>query len=131
MTAILDGLRVVLVDDDEDVRDVIQIIMEGQGARVVPAADAETALAVLESMTPDILVSDIRMPRHDGWWLVNQARSQGFLDGVPTLAVTGFDVTLQQLDARTFDEYLRKPVDAHHLCMTVRRLARDRPPRSV
>jgi CheY-like chemotaxis protein len=131
MTRMLDGVRVVLVDDDEDVLTVMQLIMEARGALVVPATDAETALAILASMTPDVLVSDIRMPRHDGWWLVREGRSRGHLDGVPTLAVTGFDVKLQQMDARTFDEYLRKPVDADQLCATVQRLARERKSRSA
>jgi CheY-like chemotaxis protein len=126
MVGMLDGLRVVLVEDDADVRDVLQMTMEARGAQVVTAADADMALAVLARMTPDILVSDIRMPRHDGWWLVREARGRGHLDGVPTLAVTGFDVKLQQMDASGFDEYLRKPVDADHLCRTVQRLARDR-----
>ena len=122
----LDGIQVLLVDDDEDVRTVMQLILESQGAVVVPASNAEAALALLATMKPDVLVSDIRMPRHDGWWLVNEARSRGHLDGVPTLAVTGFDLKLQQLDGAAFDEYLRKPVDRDHLCMTVQRLSRER-----
>jgi two-component system CheB/CheR fusion protein len=127
----LDGLRVVLVEDDADVRDVLQLTMEARGALVVPASDADMALAVLARMTPDILVSDIRMPRRDGWWLVQEARGRGHLEGVPTLAVTGFDVKLQQMDAGGFDEYLRKPVDGDHLCRTVQRLARERKSRSA
>jgi CheY-like chemotaxis protein len=127
----LEGLRVVLVEDDADVRDVLQLTMEARGAVVVPAADADMALAVLAEMTPDILVSDIRMPRRDGWWLVREARDRGHLDGVPTLAVTGFDVKLQQMDAGGFDEYLRKPVDADHLRRTVQRLARERKSQSA
>lgn len=122
----LDGIQVLLVDDDEDVRTVMQLILESQGALVVPASNAEAALALLATMKPDVLVSDIRMPRRDGWWLVNEARNRGHLDGVPTLAVTGFDLKLQQIDGAGFDEYLRKPVDRDHLCMTVQRLSRER-----
>jgi CheY-like chemotaxis protein len=127
----LEGIRILLVDDDEDVRAVMEMILESEGALVVSASNADAALALMANWKPDVLVSDIRMPRRDGSWLVNEARNRGHLSGVPTLAVTGFDVKLQQMDVAGFDEYLRKPVDRDQLCTTVLRLARERKARSA
>ena len=52
------------------------------------APDAKSALGVLQTMKPDVLVSDISMPDHDGFWPLKEGRSRGFWVGVPTLVVT-------------------------------------------
>jgi len=61
----LAGIHVLLVDDDGDARDIMQTIME------IVAPSAKAALIVMETMKPDVLVSDINMPEHDGFWLLS------------------------------------------------------------
>jgi CheY-like chemotaxis protein len=122
----LAGIHVVLVEDDPDARTVMQLIMEYQGALVLPAGDSKSALEMLATVKPDVLVSDISMPDHDGFWLLNEARRLGRLTGVPTLAVTALDLDPAELRDGGFDAGLRKPVDPNALCNSVQALARGR-----
>src|SRR4051794_2013967 len=122
----LSGVHVLLVDDDADARAVMQMVMEYQGALVIPATDAKSALGLLDTVKPDVLVSDINMPEHDGFWLLQEARRLARLDGVPALAVTGLELTPKEIEAAGFHGYLRKPVDPNMLCNTVHALARRR-----
>ena len=124
----LTGIHVLLVDDDPDAREIMQLVMEYQGALVLGAPDAKSALGQLATLKPDVLVSDINMPGHDGFWLLEEARRLDRLDGVPTLAVTALALTPQQLKEAGFNAYLRKPVDPNELCNTVQALARRRNP---
>ena len=126
MPGSLDGIQVLLVDDDEDLLAVMQLILESEGALVIPASHTEAALAALATTKPDVLVLDIMMPRRDGWSLLNEARSRGDLDGVSVLAVTGLDLKPDQIEEAGLNEYLPKPMDARTLCGTVERLARAR-----
>lgn len=71
----LDGLRVLVVDDEADIREFIAAIFESHGIEVKAVASAAEALAVLEPFRPDVLVSDIRMPGEDGYQLIQQIRS--------------------------------------------------------
>jgi CheY-like chemotaxis protein len=80
----------------------------------------------METMKPDVLVSDITMPEYDGFWLLREARRRRWLDGVATLATTALELRPQQITDGGFDSYLRKPVDPNELCDTVQRLARGR-----
>jgi CheY-like chemotaxis protein len=91
----------------------------------VAVPDAQCALSVLTDMRPDVLVSDISMPGHDGLWLLEAARGRGLLRGVPSLAVTGSGRERRRVLAAGFDAYLVKPVDADDLCTTVHALARQ------
>ena len=123
----LDGIHILLVQDEPDNREVMKLVMEYQGGFVVAVPDAESALAVLATMKPDALITDLSMPKQDGAAFVEDARQRGLLDGVPTLAVTAFTFSKAQLRELGFDAYLRKPVDPNGLCTTVQALARRRP----
>src|SRR6266850_2968202 len=131
MPGTLDGIQVLLLDDDEDVLAILQMILESRGALVVLTSNAEAALAALTTMKVDVLVLDITMPRRDGWWFLNEARSRGDLDGVPVLAVTGRNLNRDQIKNAGLNSYLQTPVDANTLRMTVERLARARSPGSA
>jgi DNA-binding response OmpR family regulator len=124
MSTPLEGVVVVAVEDDPDALDLLKIAMEQAGALVVPASDAKAALETLGRVRPTVLVSDLTMPRHDGAWLVSEARRAGLLAGVPALVVTAITMTPQQVQEAGFDAYLPKPVDPDVLCETVRVLAR-------
>ena len=122
----LAGIHVLLVDDDGDAREIMQPIMEYQGALVIVAPSAKAALIVMETMKPNVLVSDINMPEHDGFWLLGEACGRGWLDGVATLAVSALDLAPKEMTDAGFDSYLRKPVDPNVLCNSVQALARAR-----
>jgi PAS domain S-box-containing protein len=73
----LDGLEVLVVDDEPDARELVGRILENQGARVTAAGSAEEALRVLETSSPDVLVSDIGMPGMDGYQFIRKIRETG------------------------------------------------------
>jgi DNA-binding response OmpR family regulator len=131
MSALLDGLVVLVVEDDDDALALLTTMMANQGAVVMPAPDALSALETLTRIRPNVLVSDMSMPERDGGWLVTEARSQGLLDGVPALLVTALPMTTQEVLDAGFDAYLCKPVDPSVLCETVHALVRPSMPSSA
>jgi CheY-like chemotaxis protein len=87
----LDGVRVLIVDDDEGIRFTVRTLLEQNGAIVTDAPSAEAALALLRRERPDVLLSDLTMPTYDGYWLIHQVRGLPAEVGgaTPAAAVTG------------------------------------------
>src|SRR6058998_2526635 len=71
----LDGVRVLVVDDARNVRQVVTDILTQDGATVTAVGSAEEALAALERERPDVLLSDLAMPGKGGYWLIGQVRA--------------------------------------------------------
>jgi hypothetical protein len=88
----LDGLRVLVVDDEADARELMRMVLRGAGAEVMAAASADEALEQLERWSPDILVSDIGLPGDDGYVLIQKQREReaGHGPSIPALAVTAY-----------------------------------------
>ena len=123
----LDGLRLLLVDDDEDSRALLSQMLAEQGASVSAAQSAEEALLMLEEDIPDVLVSDIGMPDVDGYALIRQVRSRPSDCGgsTPALALTAYarpEDGQRAVDAG-FQAHLTKPIDAERLAAVVASLA--------
>ncbi len=70
----VDGVRVLVTDDDMNARELLAVILENAGAEVRAAASAEDALMILQTWTPDVVLSDIEMPGEDGYGLIEKAR---------------------------------------------------------
>jgi CheY-like chemotaxis protein len=124
--AILEGVSLVLVEDDPDCRDVLAFWFEAFGATVTAVGSAREALAHLEQGLPDVVVTDISMPDHDGFWLVERIRHtlvprQLY---VPVIACSGFDarVTAEAKQLSAFDGYITKPVDPLRLSTRIAEL---------
>lgn len=115
----LGGKRVLLVDDDDDVRLVLATMLRQAGAEVVTAASAAQALAAFAADRFDAVVSDIAMPGEDGYALISRLRKSS---SVPTIAVsaiaTGVDDRARAI-AAGFTEFVRKPVDPTELAAIV------------
>ena len=88
----LDGVRVLVVEDNPDTLDMLKFIFDECGAEVITAASANEALEALERFAPDALVSDIAMPDQDGYELIRQLRSRGPERGgnIPAVALTAY-----------------------------------------
>jgi CheY-like chemotaxis protein len=127
-TGELDGLRIVLVDDEADGREAIGRILSQSGAAIVAAGTAEEALAALQDGRPDVLISDIGMPRVDGYGLLEQVRTLGHR--VPAIALTAFARAEDRTRALAagYALHLSKPVDPLLLVSSVSRLARGAAP---
>ncbi|HEU4326822.1 MAG TPA: PAS domain-containing protein [Roseiflexaceae bacterium] len=126
-TVPLHGLRVLVVDDQPAIVDLLVELLASDGAVVRACTSAQEALALLRSWRPDLLVSDIAMPEADGYWLIQHVRSlppdQG--GATPALALTAYVRTddRRRVLAAGFQQYLPKPVEADALREVVGRLA--------
>ncbi|MBC7456482.1 MAG: response regulator, partial [Massilia sp.] len=127
-------LKVLVVDDEADARELIKRILTDCNASVTTANSAHAALAAFRATPPDLLVSDLGMPEIDGFALLAQVRALGAAAGgnVPAVALTAFarsEDRLRVLEAG-FAAHVSKPVEPAELIATVTRLARpgrDRP----
>ncbi|MBD3884661.1 response regulator [Phormidium tenue FACHB-886] len=111
----LQGIRVLVVDDEADMRDLAVIILEQAGAIVQAAASAAEALTVLDQFQPMLLVSDIGMPETDGYELIKQVkrRSSKFGKQIPAIALTAYamEQDQQQALAAGFQRHIAKPIE--------------------
>lgn len=119
----LAGVHVLIIDDDAEARDLIRTVLCYCGALVSVAASAGEGLETLQRVLPDVIVCDIAMPQHDGYWFVDSLRAlppdRG--SGLPVIAITAHGVTHgpdRTLPAG-FQAHIRKPVDPWELCRVV------------
>jgi signal transduction histidine kinase/ActR/RegA family two-component response regulator len=125
----LDGVHVLLVDDDADTREVLKTVLELQGATVDAVSSVRDALIHLDDSEPHVLVSDISMPGEDGFTLIEQVgarrRERDTRGPLPALALTAYARTedRERTLAAGFQGYLAKPVDPHEFVRTVATLA--------
>jgi PAS domain S-box-containing protein len=128
-SATLRGLRVLVVDDEQDARHLIATVLEKQGAEVFAAGSAREALGTLEREMPDVLISDLGMPDEDGLALIRQVRERGRESGgeIPAAAVSAYagEDNRQQALAAGFQLHVAKPVDPQELIEVVRSLAEE------
>lgn len=115
----LHGLRVLVVDDQPTLLDLLEEMLASDGAAVRVCTTAREALSLMRAWQPDILVSDIAMPGEDGYWLIEQVRRLAPEEGgaIPAVALTAYvrmEDRLQVL-AAGYQQYAPKPVDAAEL----------------
>lgn len=86
------GIQILLVEDEPDIADLLTFVLEADGAEVIALSDAEAALALVESLHPDILLCNVKLPDHDGNWLIEQIRvhSCSSLRQLPAIAITSY-----------------------------------------
>ncbi|MCG3117393.1 MAG: ATP-binding protein [Candidatus Manganitrophus sp. SA1] len=127
----LEGIKVLVVDDEADARDLVTLVLKQRKAEVTAVGSAEEARRALDSLKPDVLVSDIAMPEVDGYALIGRLRqeeSEGrrHIPAVALSAYGGFEDRQQALMAG-FDTYLVKPVDPERLAKALSALTRSTP----
>lgn len=124
----LAGVRVLLVDDEEDAREAVAMALAQHGAAVRTAASADEALQRFDEEVPDIMVGDIAMPGEDGYSLVHRLRARSVAEGgrVTAIALTAYGRLTEraQILGAGYDECLTKPIAVHELVAVLRRLAR-------
>jgi signal transduction histidine kinase/DNA-binding response OmpR family regulator len=122
----LDGIRILVVEDDDDSRDFLSEALELLGATVGAANGVAAAIVKFESFRPDVLVSDIAMPDADGYDLIRQVRQlpAGRAGGTPAIALTAHTRPEVHRLARQagFDRLEPKPVDLERLTRVLREL---------
>jgi CheY-like chemotaxis protein len=123
----LAGLKVLVVDDEADARALIKRLLEDCDAVVHIAGSVAEALQQLESLRPDVLISDIGMPEEDGYSLIRRVRALGPENGgkVPALALTAYARAEDRMRAvgAGYHLHMSKPVEPAELIMMVASLA--------
>jgi CheY-like chemotaxis protein len=123
----LAGIRVLVLDDERDVRELIARILQHSGATVERAATTREAMTSIEATRPDVVLSDITLRNEDGFAFVERLRTHARpeLRNLPVAAMTAhtFDDAPNRTAASGFQEHLVKPIQPKHLIEVVARLA--------
>jgi len=126
----LNGFMVLVVDDEPEAREPIRRVLEEYGAEVLAVRSADEALDAIQQQRPDVLVSDISMPKRDGYYLIRAIRAlpPGQGGRVPAIALAAFGTTEDRERAlrRGYTSHLTKPVGPSELIAAVAALL---PPR--
>jgi CheY-like chemotaxis protein/two-component sensor histidine kinase len=122
----LEGLRVLVVEDEPDTRELLQLVLEEEGAIVAGAGSAASAREAMNKARIDVIVSDIGMPLEDGYDLIRSVRALGAAGGgaTPAVALTAYARPEDRARALAagFDEHVAKPIDPEVLLRVVQRL---------
>lgn len=120
------GLRVLVVDDDLDSKDLLAIYIDRVGGEVKAVTNGEKALEAVEDFRPDIILSDIYMPGKDGIWLIEQLRNSKREQEatIPAIAITAAarDKERQSILAAGYDDYIVKPFLFEELAAKIERV---------
>jgi CheY-like chemotaxis protein len=117
----LSGVRVLVVDDDEDSLNFARAVLEKCGAEVETVGSAREALEAIKRLKPDVLVADIAMPIQDGYDLIRQVRAIDEGADIPAVALTAYARVEERVRAlrEGFQIHLPKPIDAAELAAVV------------
>ena len=117
--------RVLVVDDDEVIRQLITVNLELEGFDVHTAFDGQDCLDKIKDVDPDVVTLDVMMPRLDGWETAARIRQDNGLADVRIvlLSARAQEADIERGDTIGVDAYLTKPFDPDDLVETVRRLA--------
>ncbi len=122
----LTNVRILVVDDDTDTRELIVFLLEQVGAKVASASSADEAFTALTQSRFNVLVSDIGMPEMDGYTLMRQIRSLSSEQGgqIPAIALTAYaaEIDYQQAMAVGFHRHLSKPIEPETLVQAITQL---------
>jgi CheY-like chemotaxis protein len=127
----LDGLSLLLIDDDSAIRELLQAALELTGARVTQVSSGAEGLASWEAEQPSVVLSDIAMPEMDGYEFIRALRQIEQDKGkprTPAVALSAFTERVHHAAAidAGFDRYVAKPADPADLARLIDDLCRDR-----
>ncbi|MFN7947142.1 MAG: response regulator [Blastocatellia bacterium] len=110
--------KVLVVDDNDDIREMLAVLLDMQGYKVVVAADGEEAVSVANREEPDVILMDVMMPKLDGLEAARRITQNPRLSRVPIIGLSAFSDPLTengQSNAFSWRAYLRKPIDVDEL----------------
>lgn len=119
----LSGLQILLVEDEVDMAVLLQFVLEMAGAEVAWVSTSVDALGYLVSFCPHVLISNVRLPDHDGDWLIQEVRriEQDDVHHIPAIAVTSCirEVSARKMLDAGFERFLDKQTDTDELISTI------------
>ena len=118
--------RLLLVDDEPGLRSAVQAYLEDEGFDVTTAVDGEEGFAKAQQLLPDLVISDVMMPRCDGYGLLRRMREDERLGGTPVIFLTAKGMTADRTQGYLagVDDYIPKPFDPEELVARVRNVVR-------
>jgi CheY-like chemotaxis protein len=123
----LKGISILVVEDDEDTRDLLKVLLEAQGAAVTITASVPEALTAFERSRPNVIIADIGMPDYNGYTLIGRVRSRDREKGkmVPAIALTAFTTAIDRdtVLSSGFQIHMPKPFEANQLISVIAELA--------
>ena len=126
MNGALDGLTILVVEDDEDTRELLKVLLETQGGAVTVTGSVQEALSHYDQVRPHVIVADIGMPDYNGYALIAAVRKQDTpaIRSTPVIALTAYSTPADRDTALIsgFNEYLSKPFEPAELIEAIKRL---------
>jgi CheY-like chemotaxis protein len=119
--------NILIVDDHEDNRELLRLMLEAVGYRVCEAMDGRAGLEMAQAEMPDLIFADLSMPQLDGWGMLAELRGDERTRHIPCVAFTASIDVERTRAARGFNAYLPKPFRRAELIETVERLLAERP----
>ena len=121
--------RILVVDDQEDLRGVLRDLLTGSGYTVIEAADGQAGVARAKSDRPDLILMDIQMPVIDGYEATRRIKVDPDLNSIPIVAVSSFAMKGDEEKARAAgcDHYVTKPYSPMQLLRLIRGFLGDKP----
>ncbi len=118
--------KILVVDDEEDIRSLLCSFLEGQGYQVILASDGNEALDLVETENAQVIILDIKLPGLNGIEVCKRLKAQEKTRSIPVIIITGFgDNKLLALDVGA-DDFVNKPFDMADLLIRVRSALRIR-----
>ncbi len=110
--------QVMIVDDEKDIRRLVEITLDKEGIEVLKAENGEKALEILDDESPDLILLDINMPGLDGWETLREMEKKGFTRDSPVIMFTIEDLTFVKMlreDVEGLVGYIEKPFEREEL----------------
>ncbi len=124
----LSGMKILVVDDEADSRDLISFILEQENATIIAASSGVEALQIVQETIPDLIISDIGMPEMDGYMLMRQLKTMPQGKHILAIALTAYagEIDRQLAKAAGFEQHLAKPVEPAQLLNAISNLVRGK-----
>jgi DNA-binding NtrC family response regulator len=118
-------MRVLVVDDEPIVLKSCRLVLEAEGWEMISASSVAEALSILESITPELLLVDVKMPVHDGMYLMRKVREKR--PGIPIIVMSGYATseTIKEAEGLGAAIFLPKPFTPDELAETLRSVAKS------
>ena len=127
MNDALKGISILVVEDDDDTRDLLKVLLETQGALVIATPSVMEALQAYDQSRPDVIVADIGMPDYNGYTLIGRVRARDREKGkiVPAIALTAFTTAIDRdtVLSAGFQVHMPKPFEPNRLISVIADLA--------
>ena len=123
-----DAIKIVCIEDEEDMIDLVKLILTRHGYEVTGASGGRDGLAAIQQVQPDLVLLDLMMPDMDGWEVYQQMKADDMMKDIPVIVVTAKAQSIDKvlgLHIAKVDDYITKPFGPSELIDSVIRVLQD------